>query len=249
MSASGLSTSTMRSSAASSRGELGRAVGRGREGEDQLGRARDILREHGLDGAPQVRPLVQHRHDEASRRRLSATTGASLRPGWSTCTRRSCHAGPVGILKAWVWSRMRRRPTALLRKAVGSRAAVGEVRRTARGAAAASAAPLPRRGLLRRRRREHVPDAPVVQAARRARQDLARRRAQPRRDRCARAAGRGRAAGRVRADRARPRALHRRRRTSASCCTSTRTRATSRCSATDAAGTCSSTTASPTRCT
>ena len=45
--------------------ELGRAVGGGAEGEDQLGRAGDILRQHGLDRASEVVALVEHRHDEA----------------------------------------------------------------------------------------------------------------------------------------------------------------------------------------
>ena len=46
-------------------GQLGGPVGRGSKREDQLGRTCDILREHGLDGPPQVGPLVQHRHHEA----------------------------------------------------------------------------------------------------------------------------------------------------------------------------------------
>ncbi len=77
---------------------------------------------------------------------------------------------------------------------------MGEVRRTLAARASAPAPPLPGRGLLRRRRGEHVPDPPVVQAARRAGEDLAGRGAEPQRDRCSRAAGRGRASGRLRAD-------------------------------------------------
>ena len=66
MSASGLSTSTMRSSPRRARcaSSVVPSV-EGAEGEDQLGRAVDILREHRLDGATQVLALVQHRHDEA----------------------------------------------------------------------------------------------------------------------------------------------------------------------------------------
>ncbi len=78
-----------------------------------------------------------------------------------------------------------------------------------RGASAGAPSPLPGRRVLRRRRREHVPDAPVVQAACRARPHVAGRRAEPRRD-----GGPGprrgrRAPRRVRPHRARSRALHR----------------------------------------
>ena len=249
MSAAGLSTSTMRSSAAaSSLCELGRAVGGGPEREDQLDRAVDLLREHRLDGAPQVAALVEHRHDEGDAG-VVRDDGRVLAPGLVDCIRRSCHARPAGRLKAWDWSRMDVERPQLLRKALANRTAVQDVRRTlavrpehpphhyqvavyfADGAVN-----------MYQMRQWYKPLAELVEA-------LAGRRAEPLGDGCAGAARRGRAARRLRADRSATSSGSSPTRTSASSCTSTRTPATSRCSATGAAGTCSSTTASPTRCT
>ncbi len=44
--------------------KVGRSIGGGPQGEDQLERAVHLLREYCLDGAPQVAALIEHRHDE-----------------------------------------------------------------------------------------------------------------------------------------------------------------------------------------
>ena len=248
MSASGLSTSTIRSSAASSRASSVVPSVEGARARISSVGAVDILREHGLDGAAQVRALVQHGHDECH-------SGALRRRPAHPCARVGRHA-PVDHV-----TRARRYPegvglvsdakkaAALVRKAVVSRSAVRDVRHTIE-----ALPPHPPHHYrvavyfadgavnMYQMRQWYKPLAELAEA-------LAGRRAQPHRDRRPGAARRGRAAGRVRADGARSRARSSPSRTSGSCSTSTRTRATSRCSATAAAGTCSSTTASPTRCT